>query len=569
VTTAAPAVGAPSERHGVSQFRSLWYRQLDSYPDTAPRMLYLGIVVVATVLLYYELYVPGAVAPTILTHFGMSFRYYVYISVVGNAVGAFTSILAGLADRWGGANMVTYGLVITAVLVLFGIPNAPNKLTFAILTIAVGFVEGIILVATPALVRDFSPQLGRASAMGFWTLGPVVGSLCVAEVSRHTLAHLHAWQAQYIICGIAGLVIFAVALVGLRELSPGLRDQLMVSIHDRALIEARAKGIDVEAALRKPWRQMLHLDVIGSALAVSVMLLFYYAAVGFFVIYFSSIYGWSEAQANALGNWFWAFDAAALVVIGILSDKLRVRKPFMIFGAVGAVVMTFIFLTRTSQPHTSYYTFVLIISLLAVFLAIAYAPWMAGFTETVEKRNPALTATGLAVWGWVIRAVVALSALILPFVVSSMTPLVDYGSQVATIAAKYPALVDVDPVTLSGLAAGNLSLLGKAEGELEAKLHVNSSQALSLLLSAKSAPASDIAYLKAHGLAVANASKAAPSQWKHWWWVCIAGEIVFIPLVFLMAGRWDPRRARRDVEEYERTVDAELARLQGARPATT
>ena len=385
----------------------------------------------------------------------------------------------------------------------------------------------------------------------------------------HTLAHLHAWQDQYIICGIAGLGIFAVALVGLRELSPGLRDQLMVSIHDRALIEARAKGIDVEAALRKPWRQMLHLDVIGSALAVSVMLLFYYAAVGFFVIYFSSIYGWSEAQANALGNWFWAFDAAALVVIGILSDKLRVRKPFMIFGAVGAVVMTIIFLTRTSQPHTSYYTFVLIISLLAVFLAIAYAPWMAGFTETVEKRNPALTATGLAVWGWVIRAVVALSALILPFVVSSMTPLVDYGSQVATIAAKYPALVDVDPVTLSRLAAGNLSLLGKAEGELEAKLHVNSSQALSLLLSAKSAPASDIAYLKAHGLAVANASKAAPSQWKHWWWVCIAGEIVFIPLVFLMAGRWDPRRARRDVEEYERTVDAELARLQGARPATT
>ena len=40
-------------------------------------------------------------------------------------------------------------------------------------------VEGICLVATPALIRDFSPQVGRATAMGFWTSGPVLGSLIV------------------------------------------------------------------------------------------------------------------------------------------------------------------------------------------------------------------------------------------------------------------------------------------------------------------------------------------------------------------------------------------------------
>ena len=48
----------------------------------------------------------------------------------------------------------------------------------------IGLVEGVILVATPALIRDFSPQLGRASAMGFWTLGPVVGSLVVAGCAQ-------------------------------------------------------------------------------------------------------------------------------------------------------------------------------------------------------------------------------------------------------------------------------------------------------------------------------------------------------------------------------------------------
>lgn len=573
MTTAAPALGAPSHRRRGNLARSLWYRQLDSYPETGPRMLFLGIVVFATILLYYELYVGGAVSPSILAHYGMSFRYYVIITVVGNAVGAFSSLLAGLGDRWGRANMVTYGLLLTGLLVAFGIPNSPNKEVFLVLAVAVGFVEGIILVATPALVRDFSPQMGRASAMGFWTLGPVIGSLCVSEVSSHTLTHLHAWQDQYIICGIAGLVVFVVALFGLRELSPGLRDQLMVSIHDRALIEAKAKGIDIEAGLRRPWRQMLHVDIVASAFAISVFLIIYYTAVGFFTIYFTTIFGFSLAQANGIGNWFWAFDAGALVVIGFTSDRLHVRKPFMIAGAVGAVVMTIIFASRASDPTTGYYTFIWIITLMSVCLGIAYAPWMAGFTETVEKRNPALTATGLAVWGWIIRAVVAISIFILPYVVSSTNPLVDYGSQVAAIEHAYPQQVqtlgEIDPHTLVALTANPDSLPAglKAAGEVQAARHLTSVVAAIPYLDAlKTVPARDLAYLSAHGTAVVNASKQTPSQWKHWWWVCVAGEIVFIPLVLVMAGRWRPKRAKQDIDEYERGVEAELARLRASVP---
>ena len=192
----------------------------------------------ATIVLYYQFYIAGAVSPSIIAGYGMTFPFYVYIIVVANAVGAFGSLAAGLADRWGRANLVAYGLVITGLLALFGIPNASGKWTYAVLFAAIGLVEGVILVATPALVRDFSPQLGRASAMGFWTLGPVVGSLVVAVVSSNTLGSLHPWQDQFIICGIVGLVVGAIAVFGLRELSPGLRDQLMVSLRDRALIEA-------------------------------------------------------------------------------------------------------------------------------------------------------------------------------------------------------------------------------------------------------------------------------------------------------------------------------------------
>jgi MFS family permease len=563
ITHATPSRGASAP------FRRLWYRSLDHYPERGRRIWYLAIIVVATIVLYYQLYVAGAVAPSILQHYDMTFRYYVYaVGVVAAAVGAFATILAGMSDRWGRANMVTYGLALVALLTLFGVPNAPTKLSFVILISAVGLIEGIVLVATPAMIRDFSPQLGRATAMGFWTLGPVIGSLVVAQVASHTLSHLHAWQDQFRIAGAAGAVVFVIALLGLRELSPGLRDQLMVSLKDRALVETKAKGIDIQAALRRPWRQMLHLDIIGPAFGSSVLLLVYYALVGFLVIYFATVFHYTEQRANALANWFWAFNAIALVGVGLLSDRLRVRKPFMAIGAVGAIITTVIFLTKATRPDTSYYTFVVILSVLAASLGVAYAPWFASFTETIERRNPALTATGLAVGGWIARIVVTLSALILPWVVTSVTPLVNYGTQVAVYAAKYaPELTTaaaIDPATLKALSANptNAATLGKAVTELTTELHITPAAAVARLLALGTASRqADFQFLLAHGPQVTKAAKNAPTEWQTWWWVCVAGEVVFIPFIFLMVGRWSPARAKRDADEHERLIEDEMAKL--------
>jgi MFS family permease len=658
------------------------------------RFTSLGIVVISTIILYYQFYLAGAVATHIISDYHMSFVYYVNISVVGYVFGAVASFLAGVADRYGRANIVTVGLFITGLLCLVGIPNAHSKLAFAILFVAIGFVEGVILVATPALIRDFSPQLGRASAMGFWTLGPVMGSLVVSVIVSNT-SNTTPWQDQYIVCGIVGLVVAVIALVGLRELAPALRDQLMVSSRDRALIEARAKGIDVEASLRRPFRQMLKADIVGSAFAISVFLIIYYAAVGFFPIYFQTVFGFSQSKANALGNWNWAFNAIGLLVVGFLSDRLRVRKPFMIVGAIGAIVFTIMFLQRATHPATSYSTFVWLLVGLSLSLGVAYAPWMASFTETVERRNPALTATGLAVWGLIIRLVIALSVFIVPHIVNTVTPLVDKGAavqaaasgqdpsltpaqnavvkavaadptivpKVQALAAKYATELQtaakIDPATLATLAsspsdqtaqvkalselsnlsaatvasvlkysdqlktaqaidpATQLALLAnkadpaaaaKATGEIAAAFTISPAQALArlqalgtvpqdVLVSAATAgpavqtaagqltalstvPAADLAflnqygtplkdpkvvaaltYLQKNGPDVQKAQRDAPKQWQKYFWIAVGGQIVFIPLIFVMAGFWDPRKARRQEQEHEAWVEAELAKL--------
>ena len=409
--------------------------------------MYLAITVLATMTLYYELYVGGSVSTLILNNLHMTFTFFVETLAFGALIGAVGSLFAGITDRLGRANLVVFGLLFTGVFVAFILPAATDKWTFTIESFVVGFVEGICLVATPALIRDFSPQVGRATAMGFWTSGPVIGSLIVSVVGTATIPAVindpRFWTHEYRICGIAGLVVFLIALVGLKELSPALRDQLMVTMHDRALIEAKAKGLteeDIEAALRHPFRQLMKPDIIISSFAVSIMLLIYYTSVGFSVIYLSTVFGFSLKDANGLGNWNWGFNVIAVILVGIISDRFRVRKPFMVIGGVLGAVMVVVYLLQAGD-HPGYYTIALILALLSLGLGIAYTPWMASFTETVEAHNPALIATGLAIWGLIIRIVVFLAYLCLPLVINSVTPLVNYGATVPTYATQYTSQI--------------------------------------------------------------------------------------------------------------------------------
>ena len=665
----------------------LWRRQLEAYPDTRPRLLYLAITVLATITLYYELYVVGSVSTLVLADLHMSFTFFVVILAVGNLIGAFGSLFAGLADRLGRANLVVGGLLVTGVLTAFVLPATTNRWAFGIASFGVGLVEGICLVATPALIRDFSPQVGRATAMGFWTAGPVAGSLIVAIVGSATIPAVvtdpRIWTHQYVICGIAGLVVWLIALVGLRELSPRLRDQLMVTIRDRALIEARAKGLDIEAALRHPFRQLLKADIVVSAFAVSVMLLIYYTAVGFSLIYLTTVFGFSVKDANGLGNWNWGFNVIAVLLIGVISDRFRVRKPFMVIGGIIAAVMTVVYLEQAGH-HPGYYTLAVMLAVLSLGLGIAFTPWMASFTETVEARNPALTATGLAIWGWIQRVVVFASFLIIPAIVSSVTPLVTYGSTVQAYAAQYapqlafaqshPAVVadaqkvpptvlataaaipptvtataakippsvlttattystqlanavkfapeltviEAHPALFAQLAADPSNTTLQAQAIAAAGGGAKGASVLAAIAANKAAingviavgpqlatvapyaadlntiapysaqlktiapysaeltamapysaqltalskvPPSVTAYLTAHASAVQTAAASTVGQWKTWYWICFGGIIVFLLSIPLLRGRWRTKDAKRDEEEHEAMVEAELAKL--------
>jgi len=589
-------------------WHSLVNRQLDTYPRTIPRLGYLGIVTLTTIMLYYLYYEEGALTPLMLPYYHMSFQYFLYLLVVSNAIGAFSALIGGLSDRLGRANMTIYGTLVVALVQLL-IIGIHSKFGFALAYCVIGFVEGVILVSTPALMRDFSPQMGRGAAMGFWALGPTMGSLAASLVATHTLSHLHPWQDQFLISGLVCIGVVVISFFFLRELSPQLRDQLMVSEADRALIEAKARGISHEelmTATTHPYRSMLRLDLISSSLAVSLLLLFYFASVSILTLYWVVVFGRSTTDANGINVWYAAVLSGTLVLFGVLSDLLRVRKPFMLVGAVACIVMTAFLILQTDHPETGYYSNVLVIVLLAVSIACAYSPWMAGYTEQVEWHNPALTASGLAIWGWMLRIVVALSFLVLPWVITTSTTLVDNQGAAGTLqdiqaavpyapsstacsAKAAPAdvitkLMSTDepgPQTLAkvivacdqthnvsaavasvgglanpqvaGLLAYNPLAVAIEQGqpvsdsEIAAKVSVHSKDLGNLLLAEKK---------------LVPTQKASPNEWERWWWVCLGGQVVFGLLVFTMRGPWNPRTARRDFEDHERSVKEELAKLE-------
>ena len=534
----------------------LWRRSLQSYPEPGPRYFYLFMVVLATVVLYYSLYIQYGVAPSIMSHYGMSFTFFVWIAVLGNALGAFASLIAGLGQRIGRANFTVYGVLLVALL-LFALANAPGKYSFLAIVLVIYFVEGIVLVSTPALIRDFSPQVGRASAMAVWTIGPVLGSLLVTVITSLTLGFA-SWQDALYYAAYLGLAVFVIILFCLRELSPRLQNQIMVSLNDRALVEARARDIEPATQEHNIWRDMLRPGIIGSAFGISVYLLFYYTAVGNLVIYLATTFGYSEQSANLLANWYWATAGIALVAAGVSSDRLKVRKPFMLIGALGSIAVMIVFALTATRPETSFTTFAVMFTLMGIFSGLSYAPWMASFTETVESFNPAATGIGLAVWGWIQRIVVAFSAAAVPLVITSVTPLIEHGHEVSAAAEKAgPALVIVKqhPKLFAELSR-------YATGEVPPKLGARAQQtvgAKNLALVAKAGP--ELAILEQYGAEVVQAKQNVAAQWQTWWWVCALGMAVFVPFIFAMKGRWRPSAARADIDAHELAVEREMAAL--------
>jgi hypothetical protein len=138
---------------------------------------------------------------------------------------------------------------------------------------------------------------------------------------------------------------------------------------------------------------------------------------------------------------------------------------------------------------------------------------------------------GLAILGTISANQAAIQGVIA--VAPQLATLQPYASQLTAL-SKVPASVIAD-VSAPGVAS-NLAALQKV-------------------------PANVTAYMKAHAADVSSAAAKSPGQWRTWYWVCFGGIVFFLLSIPLLRGRWRPRDAKRDADEHEAMVQAELAKL--------
>jgi len=67
---------------------------------------------------------------------------------------------------------------------------------------------------------------------------------------------------------------------------------------------------------------------------------------------------------------------------------------------------------------------------------------------------------------------------------------------------------------------------------------------------------------------VQKAAKDNAGQWQRWWWICFAGQILFLPFIWMLTGRWSPAKARADAKAHDEAVSRELATLTSGGDAT-
>ena len=216
-------------------------------------------------------------------------------------------------------------------------------------------------MATPALIRDFSPQVGRGAAMGVLDAGPG---------ARQPRGH-------------RGLQPHAVQPPRLAVPVPPLRDRRARGLGDRARRPARAlpaaarpadgqharpgadrgprrrarPGAGAQGPLAADARSTSSARRSRSASSCCSTT----SRSRFFVVYFATVFGYTrEPQRTTLANWYWIANAIALVVAASLSDRLlgpqavhdrRRRHQPGRHRRCSPLAAT--------NPHTSYYTFAL------------------------------------------------------------------------------------------------------------------------------------------------------------------------------------------------------------------
>jgi MFS family permease len=392
--------------------RLSYVRQLDEYPEGLRRLWILAMAVLAVLIGSYEAQI-APVVPLLLTDLHIELTTYGSVSAVATVSGALAAVLGGrLTDHLGRVRLLVPLMLLTA-LCCFAMTLVHSARDLLVARAVLSFVDSMAMASTAPLVRDFSPRLGRAQAFGFWTWGPVGASLLAAGLAAWTLPVFHdSWRSQFVIMGVISMVMSVVIAANIADLSPRLRARIRQT--ERRVVSAanpmrRARGRDL----------LSHPRLWAHAVGISLWLVLYLTLAMYGPTMLVDSFGVSTAKASAIMSAFWVFDLVVLIVVGRISDRLQLRKPFAFGGTIAAVLVAGYLVVLMGRASVSAGHLMLTGALLGAALAAAYGPWMANYSEDAEDADPRLQGTAWGIFGFLSRTVAVLVLVAVPRTVAA------------------------------------------------------------------------------------------------------------------------------------------------------
>jgi MFS family permease len=390
--------------------RPFYVRELTRYPVGVRRLRYLLMAVLASLILNFEGQI-SPVVPLLLKDLNMSLTKYGLIGAVAVAVGAISAAIGGrLADRWGRTVLLVPIMFLTAILDYATVlVHSPGQ--FLIVRSLLLFVEGAAVTTTAGLVRDYSPRMGRATAFAFWTWGPVGANFLAAGIAAVTLPIFVSWRSQFIIIGTVALLVSVLITAYIADLAPQLRAQVISTEADMTNHDSMA-GDHVRLGTA---RQLLKSrQVVAHLVGITCWQVFYWTLQIFGPTISVQAFGFTSSQAAMIAAASWAINLLVLSAVGWFSDRLQLRKPFIIVGTVCGLVVMGVLVAMVGSGHAPMGALIAVNAVLGSALAVAFAPWMALFSENVEDIRPELQGTAWGLFGLSVRTMIVGLLLVAP-----------------------------------------------------------------------------------------------------------------------------------------------------------
>ena len=226
---------------------------------------------------------------------------------------------AWLIDTWGFRKSVSLGALLTAV---FGITRGIFAHSFALVFVSqVGIALGqpLILGAITKLSAHWFRADERATASGLGTLSIYLGVLAGLVVTPVLLAS-GGMQTMLLACGAGGAVAAAVFLAAARE---------------RPRHPVGPAGQDERALMFDGLKSMMRQKDFLLLLAIFFIGLGLFNGVTTWIEEILGPRGFTPAQAGLSGGLMLIGGVVGAVVLPLLSDGMRRRKPFIIIAIVG------------------------------------------------------------------------------------------------------------------------------------------------------------------------------------------------------------------------------------------